>query len=133
MTRSVWAVVAAAAIGLAACGSDNNNDNGGNTKPAACTPPTTATVKFSTDVHPILVANCGTCHGDASTTLPKFGSATAATSYAAVQAAVDTANPASSLLLVKGNGGSSHGGGDRLSDTETATIQKWITECAQNN
>jgi cytochrome c5 len=134
MTRSAWAVVAAAAIGIAACGSDNgNNDNGGSTKPAACTPPVTASVKFSTDVHPILVASCGTCHNDASTTLPKFGSATVATSYAAVQPFVNTTNPAASVLLVKGNGGSSHGGGDRLSDTDTATIQKWITECAQNN
>ncbi len=129
MKRSVWAM--AAAIGLAACGSDSN-DNSSN-KPAACTPPATQTVKFSTDVYPILTANCGTCHNDASTTLPKFGSATMATSYQAVQGFVNTANPAQSPLLVKGNGGSSHAGGDKLSDSDTQKIQTWITDCAQNN
>ncbi len=134
MTRSVWAVVAAAAaIGLAACGSDNNNGNNTGSKPAACTPPATPTVKFSSDVYPILTANCGTCHNDASTTLPKFGSASMQTSYQAVQGFVDTAHPAQSQILVWGNGGNSHPGGDKLSDTETQTIQTWITECAQNN
>ncbi|HEX9049634.1 MAG TPA: hypothetical protein VF841_03790 [Anaeromyxobacter sp.] len=133
MTRSAW-VVAAAAIGLAACGSDSSSGNtGGSNKPSACTPPATATVKFSTDVYPILTANCGTCHNDASTTLPKFGSASVQTSYQAVQGFVDTANPAQSKLLVWGNGGNMHPGGDRLSDTDTQKIQTWITECAQNN
>ena len=136
MTRSPWMVAAAAVLGLglAACGGDDDNNSGGNNNqaPSACTPPATATVKFSTDVHPILTANCGTCHGD-NGTLPKFGSATVATSYAAVQPEVNTASPAQSALLVKGNGGNSHGGGDELSDADTAKIQAWITECAQNN
>jgi hypothetical protein len=133
MTRSLWvAAVAAAGLGLAACGgSDDNNNGGGSGKPTACTP-TTTTVKFSTDVHPILTTSCGTCHGDAGT-LPKFGSADLATSYGAVKPEVDTANAAGSQLLVKGNGGAGHGGGDRLSDTDTQKIQTWITECAQNN
>jgi hypothetical protein len=137
MTKSMWGVVAAAAlgVGLAACGSDDSNDTGGGggQKPGACTPLPTATVKFSTDVHPILTASCGTCHGDASSSLPKFGSATPATSYQAVSQFVDTANPSQSQLLLKGNGGGSHGGGDRLSDTDSQKIQTWITDCAQNN
>jgi hypothetical protein len=133
MTRALWVAATAAVLGLAACGSDNN-DNGGSgaNKPAACTPPATATVKFSTDVHPLLQSKCGTCHGDAGT-LPKFGSADVATSYAAVKADVDTANPAASKLLVKGLGGASHGGGAPLTTADAQKIQQWITECAQNN
>src|SRR5512133_2616259 len=130
MMRSVWAVLAAAAvIGLAACGSDNNN--GSSNKPAACTPPATSTVKFSSDVYPILTANCGTCHGDASTTLPKFGSTSVQTSYQSVQGFVNTASPAQSQLIVWGNGGNAHPGGDKLSETDTQKIQTWISECAQ--
>ncbi len=132
MTRSVWAVTAAAAIGLAACGSDNSNSNN-NTKPSTCTPPATATVKFSTDVYPILTAKCGTCHNDASTTLPKFASASVQTSYQAVSADVDTANPPQSKLIVWGTGGNGHPGGAALSSADAQTIQKWISECAQNN
>ncbi|HET8539457.1 MAG TPA: hypothetical protein VFL83_06260 [Anaeromyxobacter sp.] len=130
MTRSLWVVAAAAlGLGLAACGDD---DDGGNGQPAACTPPATATVRFAADVHPILTASCGTCHGDAGT-LSKFGSATDQTSYDAVKAKVSTATPAQSRLLVKGNGGDGHVGGDRLSDADSARIQTWIAECAQDN
>lgn len=130
-TRKLWMVLAVAALGLgaAACGDD---DDDGGTPPVTCTPPATATVKFSTDVHPILVASCGTCHGDAGTA-QKYGSATATTSYDAVQAKVDPANPAASVLLVTGNGGNGHPGGDRLSDADATRIQTWITECAQEN
>ncbi len=128
-TRSLWAFAVAALIGLAGCGDDD--DDGGGT-PVVCTPPGTATVMFAADVHPILTASCGTCHGDAGTAA-KYGSATAATSYAAVQAKVNTTAPATSVLLVTANGGNGHPGGDRLSDLDSATVLAWITECAQNN
>jgi mono/diheme cytochrome c family protein len=130
--RNLWAVMAVAALGLglAACG-DDDDDNGG-TPPATCTPPATATVRFSTDVYPVLTANCTPCHGDAGTA-SKYGSATSGTSYAAAAAKVTTATPAQSPLLVFGNGGSSHPGGDKLSDADSLKVQQWITECAQNN
>ncbi len=132
MTKTLW-VAAAAVLGLAACGSDGSSSGGsGSNKPAACTPPATASVKFSSDVHPILVAKCSTCHGDAGT-LPKFGSADVATSYAAVKPDVDTTNPAASKLLVMGQGGNSHAGGAPLGAADVTKIQQWITECAQNN
>lgn len=135
MTRSVWGVTAAAILGLAlaACGDDDDNGGGTTTQqPATCVPPATATVKFSTDVHPILVANCTGCHGDAAT-IAKFGSATVGTSYDAVKTQVNTATPAQSAIIVSGNGGNAHPGGDKLSVTETQVIQQWISECAQNN
>ncbi len=134
MTRSVWAVgVAAAVLGLAACGSDNGSSSNGGNKPAACTPPATPTVKFSANVYPILTAKCGTCHNDASTTLPKFASASVQTSYQAVSQFVDTAHPAQSPILVWGTGGNAHPGGAALDTTDAQTVQTWITECAQNN
>lgn len=128
--RNLWAVLTISALGLgvAACGDDDDDTPA----PVACTPPTTATVTFSEDVHPILVANCATCHGDAATT-QKYGSSTVTTSLAAVLAKVDPTNPATSALLVTGNGGNAHPGGDRLTAEESATIQQWILECAQDN
>ncbi len=132
MTRSVWAVMAAAAIGLAACGSDNGSSSNGGNKPAACTPPATATVKFSTDVHPILASKCSGCHGDTAT-IPKFGATDVQTSYNAVKPEVDTTNPAQSKLIVFGTGGNSHPGGAPLSSSDAQKIQQWITECAQDN
>ncbi len=134
MTRSVRAVAAAVlGLGLAACGGSSSGSGGGSSKPTACTPPATATVKFSTDVYPILTASCGTCHNDQSSTLPKFGSASVQTSYQAVQQFVDTANPAQSPILVWGTGGNSHPGGDRLGTSDAQKIQTWISECAQDN
>ncbi len=133
MTRSVWAVAAAVlGLGLAACGGSSSGSNGNN-KPSACTPPATATVKFSTDVYPILTSKCGTCHNDQSTTLPKFGSASKDTSYQAVSQFVNTATPAQSPIIVWGTGGNSHPGGAALSATDAQAVETWISECAQNN
>jgi mono/diheme cytochrome c family protein len=101
-------------------------------------------VTFAANVHPILsrtgqltsatTTGCGDCHG-ASSGLSKYGSATLAESYAAVRAAVNTQAPDDSQLLKKANvtPGTTHAGGDRLTDTETAAIRQWIAECAQNN
>ena len=141
--------VVAAGLGLAGCGNDDDDGGGGGgggaaPAPAQCVPPATATVTFAANVHPILsrtgqlasatTTGCGDCHG-ASSSLPKYGSATLAESYAAVSAAVNTQAPDDSLLLKKGNvtTGTTHAGGDRLSDAEAAAIRQWIAECARNN
>ncbi len=148
--RGRWAMaVVAAGLGLAGCGNDDDDGGGGGgggaaPAPAQCVPPATATVTFAANVHPILsrtgqlasatTTGCGDCHG-ASSSLPKYGSATLAESYAAVSAAVNTQAPDDSLLLKKGNvtTGTTHAGGDRLSDAEAAAIRQWIAECARNN
>jgi hypothetical protein len=129
----------------------HHGDDGGSPAPAApappagvCTPPAAPTVTFAANVHPILsrtgqaasptTTGCGDCHG-ATSGLSKYGSATLAESYAAVNAAVNTQAPDDSQLLKKANvtTGTTHAGGDRLTDTETAAIRQWIAECAQNN
>jgi len=94
--------------------------------PATTPPPPTTTVSFATQVHPILTASCIPCHSGT------FASSTAATSFTETQTRVNTAAPAESLLLTKGNG-QSHGGGDRLSDADAQTILTWIQEGATNN
>jgi uncharacterized membrane protein len=97
-------------------------------KGPATTPTTpTTTVSFSTQVHPILTASCIPCHSG------NIASSTVATSFAAVQSHVNTAAPAQSELLQKGNALVLHGGGDRLSDADAQTILTWIQEGATNN
>lgn len=128
-TRTLTWVVAAAALGLAACGDDD--DGAGAPAPATCTPPATATTYFHEDVHPILTSRCTPCHADTQTTRAKYGSADRAIAYAAARAAVDPSNVTSSRLVTLPNGASGHP--DQLSDAQTATITRWIQECAQNN
>jgi hypothetical protein len=138
--RWFWAVALAAGLGLAGCGDDD--DDGGAaapppTTPQTCTPPATATAPFATAVHPILTSRCTPCHGDTAT-LPKYGATDRNTAFTAAHAAVNTANPEQSLLVQKGDGRVTHGGGDRLdpgvaTTTEVTTVLTWIRECAQNN
>lgn len=122
--RWVWAVVAAAGLALGACGDDDDDDNGGdagdggNGGNGAGT--VSATGTFATAVHPILRAKCGTCHGTG------VGSATLQTAFDQAKTRVNTTTPAQSPLVVKGNGGDGHAGGDALSDAEATTITAWI-------
>jgi mono/diheme cytochrome c family protein len=129
MKRALVWVVAAAALGLAACG-DDNDDNGGAAAPAptstGCTPPATPTATFA-QVHPILTSSCGSCHGTS------FGSSDRATAYAAASSRVSTTTPDDSLLLQKGDARTTHAGGDQLDPAEVTSVTAWIRECAQNN
>jgi hypothetical protein len=133
-TRWFLAVALAAGLGLAGCGDDDDDDGGGAPAPppVTCTPPATATAPFSTAVHPILTARCGSCHGTS------YGSSTVATALAAAQAQANTADPEQSTLIQKGDGRVAHGGSDALdpgltTTTEVTTVTTWITECAQSN
>jgi hypothetical protein len=129
----MWALGVAAAVGLAACGDDDDEAPAPAPGPATCTPPTTPTVFFADDVHPLLQAQCTPCHGDSATTLPKYGSADRATAYTAVRAAVNPTAPAQSTLIRKGDAQVAHGGGDALDPEHVASITAWVTECARNN
>jgi hypothetical protein len=138
-TRWFLAVALAAGLGLAGCGDDDDDDGGAAappptppTPPATCTPPATATAPFATAVHPILMNKCTPCHGDAAT-LPRYGATDPDLAFTAARAAVDTANPAQSQLIRKGDGQVAHGGGDALDPAEVTTLTTWVTECAQNN
>jgi hypothetical protein len=128
---SRWAL-AAAAVGLAACGSSSSSNPAPAPGPTTCTPPATPTVTFRDDVYPILLTECGACHGDNQSSRPKLASADPQVAYSAVRAEVDPSNATSSRLIVSGNGGNGHPV-DALTDAQTATITRWIQECAQDN
>jgi hypothetical protein len=123
-------MVAVAALALAACGDDKDNGSPAPAPappaPLTCTPPATPTATFA-QVHPILTSKCGACHGTA------WGSADRATAYAAAKAQVNTSNPDQSALVLKGDGRTTHAGGDRLDPGEATSLTTWIRECAQNN
>ena len=119
---------AAAALGLAACGSSSTSSS---PAPGQCTPPATPTTFFRQDVYPILTGQCVACHGDDQSARPKLASMDPEVSYSAARAEVDVSNPSQSKLVVLPNGGSGHP--DELNDAQTATITKWIQECAQDN
>jgi hypothetical protein len=63
----------------------------------------------------------------------QFGADNITTAYNATFDAVNTTTPAESLLIQKGDGQVTHGGGDRLDPAHVTSITTWITECAQNN
>lgn len=93
------------------------------------TPPPTGSASFETDVHPLLVRRCSACHGAGSSRAYKL-SGDPTTDYPVVLEFVNTGDPASSLLLLKGTGTTSHGGGAVLNDTDAATVESWIADGA---
>ncbi|MCA9523650.1 MAG: CxxxxCH/CxxCH domain-containing protein, partial [Myxococcales bacterium] len=82
-------------------------------------------VEFQTQVHtPIVNAICVGCHDFSPAGFTLSGDVDA--DYAEILKRINLQDPASSLVLVKGNGGLSHGGGDKLSDEDYATFLLWI-------
>ena len=83
---------------------------------------------FATEVHGILLSECGQCHRSGG---PRqlLLSDDAAADYDSVVKIVNVSDPAGSKLLKKGTGESQHGGGPTLkgSSQEYATILAWIT------
>ena len=114
----LWMVgVAALAVG-AACGDDDDgDDDGAGNVPADGNPPA-AQVSFEQQIHPVLVAKCGACHGTA------WGSSNVSTSYQAALLEVETSTPANSDLYERGNGESGHA--KVFSDAEAALVLQWI-------
>jgi cytochrome c5 len=135
MTRKIltWATAIAAALGLAACGSSSSSGSPAPppSTPSTCTPPAVPTATFRDDVYPILMSQCVACHGDNQSSRPKLASADPEVAYSAAKAEVDPSNATSSPLVVLPNGANGHP--DALSDAQTATIVRWIEECAQDN
>jgi uncharacterized membrane protein len=119
----LWMVgVAALALG-AACGDDDDgDDDGAGNVPADGNPPA-AQVSFEQQIHPVLVAKCGACHGTA------WGSSNVSTSYQAALLEVETSTPANSDLYERGNGESGHA--KVFSDAEAALVLQWIEQGAK--
>ena len=93
---------------------------------------TTATAKlFSTDVMPILINNCKSCHGTAG----NFTITSASETYTNIMSLnYGTSNKdRAEYMKDKGDGDYRHGGGDKLNDTEYNTLESWIYGGAMNN
>ncbi|MCF6244909.1 MAG: hypothetical protein L3J43_07710 [Sulfurovum sp.] len=103
---------------------DDYTPSGGMPTPTPTSTMPTAKM-FSADVMPILNSNCKSCHGSAG----NFTVTTAGATYTNTMALSGGAQ----YMLEKGNGMQSHGAGDKLNDTEYATIQSWIDTGAMNN
>ena len=90
-------------------------------------------LSFATDVYPLLVPTCQTCHGPsgqaADTGLVFTG--TAGADYATVVLFVDTAAPAGSRLLTKMTGNGHQGGAVYAAGSPAyQTILQWIQQGA---
>ncbi|MCA9519159.1 MAG: hypothetical protein KC635_29690 [Myxococcales bacterium] len=92
---------------------------------------TGSTLSFATDIHPLLLDNCGQCHKQGAPR-PYLLTNDAPTDYATVKALVVVSDPPSSLILRKAAGYEGHGPGRILSPTGEPflTIQQWIEEGA---
>jgi hypothetical protein len=112
---SWWGIGVALALG-AGCGGNDNGDASG-----AGDPP----VSFKQQVHPVLAAKCGACHGAV------WGSADVNTSYQAARLKVETSTPANSDLYERGNGQAGHQ--KVFSDEEAALVLEWIVQGAKND
>lgn len=81
-------------------------------------------ISFANEILPILEQKCGSCHKNGAGGWKITG--VASDDYSVVFGAVDLNSPGDSLVLTKGGGETSHGGGDQLSDEEYALILNWI-------
>ena len=85
-------------------------------------------VSFASDVMPILDNNCKSCHSTTSRRTFKVGDASYTHDNIITHSLINTTSPDSSSILIKGNGGDGHNGGDALTDENSQTIRDWIEE-----
>ncbi|MBU1657523.1 hypothetical protein KKG72_00540 [bacterium] len=98
---------------------------------------TAVAVSFGNDVMPILVdaskGNCIDCHATSSKRKFQVGDAAYTYSNIITNSFISVSSPDSSVLLIKGNGGDGHNGGDQLTDVHYKTIRDWIAEGGLEN
>ena len=104
---------------------DLNNNNGGNNNPGNCN---TTNVKYSTDIAPLIQANCFSCHSNATASI----SGISLEVHANLKAKVTDGRL---LGAISHNAGFSPmpQGGAKLSDCNINRIKAWIDAGALNN
>ena len=157
LARALFLLVVIAAPGCAGSGSDDNNQGGGGGNGGgACTPPASASVSYDQNVSPILVSRCAYAGCHVSPNPPNGLNLEAGVSYAAIVNVAADQRPAQDLVT-PGDVNASYlwlkiaaaqgiaGGpmpvgcpgippaGGCLTDMQTAAINQWIVECAQDN
>jgi hypothetical protein len=121
---------------VSACGGFDRgppSPDGGDTEATDTAGGDGATLSFATDIHPVLVRDCGSCHGAGGVAAASAFhlSSSAADDHAVVVALVSMSNPAQSELLQRASG-NAHGGGTILTTTSSdyQLIESWIAEGA---
>lgn len=111
---------------LVSCGLDNrgSDTDGGTTTVNSAAQRAVSLRAFTDNVHPIIAANCGSCHGGAQQ--PTFALSSAENAYGIVEtnALVSMADPNSSRLVIKA--GSPHGGCSNCNTTTSNLLRDSI-------
>jgi len=91
----------------------------------------TTCVSFNSNVMPILVAKCKSCHGSNG----NFKVTTPNATYSNISSLKGSSTAGGNYLLEKGSNSIGHGGGQVISPSsgEYTTIKAWVTEAATNN
>lgn len=101
------------------------------------TVPVTSDVSFVSAIMPIFVdadkGNCKSCHTTTSKRTFRVGDTAYTYNNIVTNSLINITSPDLSLILIKGNGGDGHSGGDKLSDANSKTIRDWIVEGGLNN
>lgn len=111
---------------------EGDDGTGGGTDTPTTPPPVTSTAStFGSDVMPVLVTKCQSCHGSNG----NFTVTTASSTYANIVALKGSAAAGGQYLLDKGSNTAGHGGGEVIatSSAEYATIKSWVDAGAANN
>jgi len=109
-----------------------DNGTGGGTDTPTTPPPTTPSAStFGSNVMPVLLTKCQSCHGSNG----NFTVTSASSTYANITALKGSAAAGGKYLMDKGSGTVGHGGGMVIatSSTEYATIKSWVDAGAANN
>jgi len=111
---------------------EGNDGTGGGTDTPTTPPPATSTAStFGSNVMPVLLTKCQSCHGSNG----NFTVTSASSTYANITALKGSATAGGQYLLDKGSNTIGHGGGQQIatSSTEYATIKSWVDAGAANN
>lgn len=107
----------------------------GTTETTGNTVTTEIAVSYTLDVYPILEEKCSPCHGEgrAASSTRYVLTGDPAEDYDTIVALVDPEAPEESLLVQKGSGAVTHGGGQQLDEAEVTLIVSWVAQGAPNN
>ena len=116
-------------IFLAACSKSNeedlNNNPGGGNNPGTCV---TTNMKYSTDIAPIIQANCFACHSNANASVSGFS----LEGHSNLKAKVDQGRLVGAITHAAGFAAMPQGGA-KLSDCNINKIIAWVNAGAPNN
>ncbi len=103
----------------------NNNNGGGNNNPGTCVP---TNMKYSTNIAPIIQANCFACHSNANASISGFS----LEGHSNLKAKVDDGRLLGAITHASGFSPMPQGSA-KLSDCNINRIKAWIDAGAPNN